>query len=320
MKRSFRTRREEEMGREEITGGADPEGVLAAVLTPMDDGLAPDHPAISAHCHRLLAAGCHGLSVFGTTGEANSLSVEERLAALEALLESGVPADALLPGTGSCALTDTVRLSRAALEAGTPGVLVLPPFYYKGVGDEGLFRFFAEVIERIGDGRLRLYLYHIPQMTGVELGLSLISRLIDAYPGSIAGTKDSSGDRERIETLCREFPSFSVLAGTETLLLETLRNGGTGCISATVNVTSRLARQVYDAHASGRDDEAQALQKRLSVLRASVETYPMIPALKTLMAELTSDEEWRNLRPPLSGLDDEQEKRILAAVPRAELL
>jgi len=295
-------------------------GVLAAVLTPMDEDLAPDHAAFSAHCHRLLAAGCHGLSVFGTTGEANSLSVGERLAALEALLEGGVPANVLLPGTGSCALTDTVLLSRAALGAGTAGVLVLPPFYYKGVGDDGLFRFFAEVIERIGDDRLRLYLYHIPQMTGIQLGLPLISRLLDAYPGKIAGTKDSSGDGERIETLCREFPDFSVLAGTETLLLETLRNGGNGCISATVNVTSRLARQVYDAHAAARDDEAQALQQRLSGLRASIETYPVIPALKILMAELTGDEEWRNLRPPLSGLNDEQEKELLAEVLLAELL
>ena len=312
--------RRQAMSTEESTGGADPRGVFAAVLTPMDGGLAPDHPAFSAHCHRLLAAGCHGLSVFGTTGEANSLSVGERLAALEALLESGVPATVLLPGTGSCALTDTVRLSRAALEAGTAGVLVLPPFYYKGVGDGGLFRFFAEVIERIGDDRLRLYLYHIPQMTGVELGLPLISRLIDAYPGTIAGTKDSSGDRERIGTLCREFPDFSVLAGTETLLLETLRNGGKGCISATVNVTSRLARQVYDAHASGHDDEAQALQERLSALRASIETYPMIPALKALMSSLTGDAGWRNLRPPLSGLDEEQERGLLADVSRADLL
>jgi 4-hydroxy-tetrahydrodipicolinate synthase len=306
------------MGGEVATDGV--EGVLAAVLTPMDEDLAPDHPAFSAHCHRLLAAGCHGLSVFGTTGEANSLSVGERLAALEALLDGGVPANVLLPGTGACALTDTVRLSLSALEAGTNGVLVLPPFYYKGVGDEGLFRFFAEVIERIGDERLRLYLYHIPQMTGIELGLPLISRLIDAYPGTIAGTKDSSGDRERIEILCREFPDFSVLAGSETLLLETLRNGGKGCISATVNVTSRLARQVHDAHASGRDEEARALQQRLSALRASIETYPMIPALKILMANFTSDEEWRNLRPPLSGLDEEQEKQLLSGVPLADLL
>jgi 4-hydroxy-tetrahydrodipicolinate synthase len=297
-----------------------PKGVLAAVLTPMDEELKPNHQAFATHCRRLLAAGCHGLSVFGTTGEANSLSVNERLAALEGLLDSGVPVETLLPGTGSCALTDTVRLSRAALEAGAAGVLVLPPFYYKGVGDDGLFRFFAEVIERVGDDRLRLYLYHIPQMTGVDLGLPLISRLIEAYPGVVVGTKDSSGDRERIMTLCREFPEFSVLAGTETLLLETLRGGGEGCISATVNVTSRLARRVHDAHASGKDDEAEALQERLTQVRMSIEAYPVIPALKLLMTRLTGDEQWRNIRPPLSGLDEKRTKDLLSDAPLTELL
>lgn len=306
------------MDREE--NGAGPRGVLAAVLTPMEGDLSPDHAAFAAHCQRLLAAGCHGLSVFGTTGEANSLSADERLAALEALIESGVPAGTLLPGTGSCALTDTVRLSRGALEAGANGVLVLPPFYYKNVGDEGLFRYFAEVVERVGDDRLRLYLYHIPQMTGIDLDLPLISRLIEAYPGAIAGTKDSSGDRERITTLCGEFPGFSVLAGTETLLLETLRSGGEGCISATVNVTSRLARRVHDAYASGLDDEAEALQERLSQLRGSIEAYPVIPALKILMADLTGDEAWRNLRPPLSELDEKQAQEFLFDMTHENLL
>jgi 4-hydroxy-tetrahydrodipicolinate synthase len=300
--------------------GASPKGVLAAVLTPMDENLGPDHGSFADHCHRLLGAGCHGLSVFGTTGEANSLSVNERLSALEALAESGVPVEKLLPGTGSCALTDTVRLSRVALETEAAGVLVLPPFYYKGVGDDGLYRFFAEVVERVGDDRLRLYLYHIPQMTGVDLGLPLISRLIDAYPGVVVGTKDSSGDRERITTLCREFPGFSVFAGTETLLLETLRAGGDGCISATVNVTSRLARRVYDAHEAGKDGEAAALQERLTQLRASIEAYPVIPALKQLMADLTEDKQWRNIRPPLSGLDEKTTKDLLATTPLAELL
>jgi 4-hydroxy-tetrahydrodipicolinate synthase len=295
-------------------------GVLAAVLTPMDEDLNPGQRAFAAHCHRLLEAGCHGLSVFGTTGEANSLSVDERLAGLEALVEGGVPAETLLPGTGSCALTDTVRLSRAALEAGTAGALVLPPFYYKGVGDDGLFHFFAEVVERVGDDSLRLYLYHIPQMTGVDLGLPLISRLIDAYPGVVVGTKDSSGDRERIMTLCREFPDFYVLAGTETLLLETLSNGGEGCISATVNVTSRLARRVYDAHAAAKHDEAEALQEHLTQLRASIEAYPVIPALKQLMARLTGDRQWRNIRPPLSGLDERHAEDLLSNVSLADLL
>ena len=275
------------MDRKESAGGADPKGVLAAVLTPMDQDLNPDHQAFATHCHRLLAAGCHGLSVFGTTGEANSLSVDERL---------------------------------AALEAGTAGALVLPPFYYKGVGDDGLFRFFAEVVERVGDDRLRLYLYHIPQMTGVDLGLPLISRLIDAYPSIVVGTKDSSGNRERIMTLCREFPGFSVLAGTETLLLETLRSGGGGCISATVNVTSRLARRVHDAHAAGKHGDAEALQERLTQLRASIEAYPVIPALKQLMARLTGDEQWRNIRPPLSTLDEKRTQDLLSNVPLAEML
>src|SRR5918995_6723309 len=295
-------------------------GILAAVLTPMDQDLNPDHQAFAAHCQRLLAAGCHGLSVFGTTGEANSLSVDERLAALEALVESGVPPETLLPGTGSCALTDTVRLSRAALEAGTAGALVLPPFYYKDVGDDGLFRFFAEVIERIGDDRLRLYLYHIPQMTGIDLGLPLISRLIDAYPGVVVGTKDSSGDRGRITTLRREFPDFSVLAGAETLLLETRRGGGEGCISPPVNVPPRLTRRVHDAHAAGKDDEAEALQERLTQLRVSIEAYPVIPALKQLMATLTFEEQWRNIRPPLSSLDEKHTNALLSNVPLAELL
>ena len=295
-------------------------GVLAAALTPMDRDLAPDHASFVAHCGRLLSTGCHGLAVFGTTGEANSLSADERLAALEALIEGGVPAERLLPGTGSSALTETVRLSRAALEAGVGGVLVLPPFYYKGVDDEGLFRFFAEVVERVGDERLRVFLYHIPHLTGVGFGFALISRLLDAYPGIVVGTKDSSGDAERIATLCREFPDLSVLAGTEALLLDTLQNGGDGSISATVNVTSRLARRVYDAHHAGADDEAEALQGRLTGLRATIEAHPLIPALKRITAELTGDDGWRNLRPPLSALDEARAHELLSRLPLKDLL
>ena len=287
----------------------------------MDGDLGPNHASFVAHCRRLLAAGCHGLAVFGTTGEASSLSADERLAALEALIEGGVPGETLLPGTGSSALTETVRLSRAALEAGSCGVLVLPPFYYKGVDDEGLFRFFAEVVERVGDDRLRVFLYHIPHLTGVGFGFGLISRLLDAYPGTVVGTKDSSGDAERIAALCREFPDLCVLAGTETLLLDTLRWGGDGCISATVNVTSRLARRVHDAYrAAGADDEAEALQGRLTEIRTLIEAYPMIPALKRIAAELTGDESWRNLRPPLSALDEVRAEDLLSRLPLEELL
>jgi len=205
-----------------------------------------------------------------------------------------------------------VRLSRAALEIGAPGVLVLPPFYYKEVGDDGLFRFFAELIERVADPRLRVYLYHFPRMTGVGISLPLIARLLEAYPGVIVGTKDSSNDRERIETVCREFPGFHVFAGTERFLLDTLRNGGAGCISATVNVTSRQARRVHDAHEAGREGEAAKLQEHLTSLRATIEAFPQIPALKSIMGLLTGESVWSNLRPPLVPLENGQAGELMS--------
>ena len=292
--------------------GSSLRGVFAAALTPMDRDLNIDREAFAAHCRRLLDAGCHGLGVFGTTGEANSLSAEERIPALHALVEDGVPAESLLPGTGSCALTEAVRLGTAALEAGVAGVLVLPPFYYKDVSDDGLFGFFAELIERIGDDYLRVYLYNFPQMTGIGFSLSLIHRLLETYPGVVVGTKDSSGDRARIRETCLEFPEFSVFAGTERYLLDTLRWGGAGCISATVNVTSRPARRVYDAHEVSQEGEAESLQEQLTGLRAEIEAFPMIPALKFLMRGSTGEECWSNLRPPLRNLNKDQADDLLS--------
>jgi 4-hydroxy-tetrahydrodipicolinate synthase len=281
------------------------EGVYAAALTPLRDDLSIDGRAFAEHCRRLLDEGCDGLAIFGTTGEANSFSVGERVDAWTALVADGVPARTLLPGTGACALTDAVTLTREALAIGASGVLALPPFYYKGVSDDGLFRFFAELIERVGDDRLRLFLYHIPPQTILGFSFALIGRLLDAYPGVIAGTKDSSGDAARIEAVCREFPQLRVFAGTEALLLDTLGWGGAGCISATVNVTAPLSAEVYRT----RSGEAQ---ERLTQRRLDLERFPVIPALKAILRERTGDETWRNLRPPLVALDEAQERGLLA--------
>src|SRR5436853_4892655 len=180
-------------------------GVLAPVLTPFRSDLSPDAARFVRHCRWLLAQGCAGLAVFGTTSEANSLSVEEREALLEQLLGEGIEAGRLLPGTGCCAISDTVRLTRAAVRAGCAGVLMLPPFYYKGVSDEGLFRAFAEVIERVGDARLRVYLYHIPPVAQVGFSGNLIGRLLAAYPRAIAGMKDSSGDWSNTKAMLDAF-------------------------------------------------------------------------------------------------------------------
>jgi 4-hydroxy-tetrahydrodipicolinate synthase len=273
-------------------------GVFAAVLTPMREDLSIDRVAFAGHCRRLLDAGCHGLGIFGTTGEANSLSIAERVDAWSALVEDGIPADALLPGTGACALPDAVTLAREALELGAPGVLALPPFYYKGVSDDGLFRYFAELIDRVGDDRLRVFLYHIPPMAAVGFSEELIARLLDAFPGIVAGTKDSAGDAERIERICKAFPQLTVFAGSERFLLDTLRWGGDGCISATCNVTAEQTRAVYDAWERG-DDEADALQAALTEARAAFDGRPLIPALKAAMRERTGEDVWCNLRPPL---------------------
>src|SRR3954451_14380125 len=202
------------------------DGVYAAALTPLREDLSIDGRAFAEHCRRLLGEGCDGLAIFGTTGEANSFSVSERVTAWEALVADGIPGDALLPGTGACALPDAVTLTREALAAGARGVLALPPFYYKDVSDDGLFGFFAELIERVGDDRLRLFLYHIPPQAVVGFTPALIGRLRDAYPGIVTGTKDSSGRAGRIERICREFPDLTVFAGREKLLLCLLRWGG----------------------------------------------------------------------------------------------
>jgi 4-hydroxy-tetrahydrodipicolinate synthase len=282
------------------------EGVYAAALTPLRADLSIDRRAYAAHCRRLLDEGCDGLAIFGTTGEANSFSVGERVDAWEALVADGVPARTLLPGTGACALTDAVVLTHEALEIGAPGVLALPPFYYKGVSDDGLFRFFAELIERVGDDRLRLFLYHIPPQTILGFSFELIGRLLDAYPGVIAGTKDSSGDPARIEAVCREFPQLGVFAGTEALLLDTLRWGGAGCISATVNVTAALSAEVFRT----RSEEAQ---ERLTQRRLYLERFPVIPALKAILRERTGEDAW-HVRPPLVGLDPARERELLAGL------
>src|SRR5512143_4215337 len=192
-------------------------GVLAPLLTPFRQDLAPDPVRLVAHGRWLLDHGCAALAPFGTTSEANSLSVEEREKLLDALLDGGIPADRLVPGTGCCALPDTVRLTSSAVRRGCAGVLVLPPFYYKAVSDDGLFRSFAEVIERVGDDRLRVYLYHIPPVAQVGVGPKLVERLLRAYPRAIAGMKDSSGDLAHTKAMLERFAKdgFDVFVGSE---------------------------------------------------------------------------------------------------------
>jgi 4-hydroxy-tetrahydrodipicolinate synthase len=291
-------------------------GVLSPVVTPFGKDLAPDAARFVRHCKWLLANGCSGLAVFGTNSEANSMSVGEKLELLEALVAGGVPAAALMPGTGHCALTDSVAMTRRAVELGCGGVLMLPPFYYKGVSDEGLYRNFAEVIERVGDDRLRLYLYHIPPVSQVPITLGLIERLLKQYPGAVAGLKDSSGDWSNTKAVLDAFAKagFDVFAGSEVFLLDNMRHGGKGCITATGNVNPGAIDQVYR---NWQAPNADALQAGITATRKIVQKVPMIPALKAIIASYGNDPQWRTVRPPLVELERSQEEGLIAELRAA---
>jgi 4-hydroxy-tetrahydrodipicolinate synthase len=285
-----------------------PRGVFAAALTPLQDDLSPDIGATIGHYRWLLDEGCDGIVCLGTTGEANSFSLDERLALLDALGTTDLPSK-LVVGTGCCAVPDTVRLSKKAMEIGAAGVLVLPPFYYKGASDEGLYAAYAETIERIGDPALKLYIYHFPKMTAIDMGLELIGRLIAAYPDNVVGLKNSSGDWGSISSMIEAFPGFDVFAGTEEFLLPTLKLGGPGCMSATVNL---LAPQSAEVYAKWRDDGAEALQEHLTTLRRTISRSAPIPSMKALLARQTGTAAWTKVRPPLVAIDAAQTERLAA--------
>ena len=290
-------------------------GVFAAALTPLTAELAPDIARLAGHCRWLLDHGCDGLAVLGTTGEANSFSVDERLAILDGLFEAGIPGHTLIPGTGCCAVPDTVSLTRRAVELGAAGVLVLPPFYYKNVGDDGLFAAYSEVIEGVGDVRLKVYLYHFPQMSAAPISYGLIERLLHRYPDTVAGMKDSSGDIDNMAGAASAFPGFSVFSGSDELMLPLLRAGGSGCITAVSNVASGLAARVYAGWRLGRDIEAD--NALLVAVRQAIARYPLSAALKEIMARLTGEVGWRRVRPPLVPMEDGDAEALTSALDDA---
>ena len=317
-------------------------GVLAPVVTPFKSDLAPDSQRFIAHCKWLLSQNC-GLAVFGTNSEANSLSLEERLNLLDELVAAGVDPARMMPGTGCCSIMETVKLTKQAVGNGCAGVLMLPPFYYKDVSEEGLYRYFSEVVQRVGDARLKIYLYHIPPVAVVGITPKLVERLLAAYPNAIAGMKDSSGDWNNTKTFLDVFAetappaptaraarTFDVFVGSESFLLANMRNGGVGTISATANVNPAAIHELYQKCSgvcakrrrngkalgtSASTTELEHDQARLNVVREvfSNRKFPsMIAALKQALAIYTDDPAWRTVRPPLIELTSEQAKTLAA--------
>jgi 4-hydroxy-tetrahydrodipicolinate synthase len=284
-------------------------GVLVPALTPFKADLSPDRERYLAHLQWLLRQGADGLAIFGTTSEANSMSVEEKIDLLDFVIEGGIAPSKLMPGTGCCALTDSVRLTAHAARRKCGGVLMLPPFYYKGVGDDGLFRNFSEVVQRVGDASLKVYLYHIPPQSATPITLNLIAQLVKAYPKTVIGLKDSSGDWSNTAAVLKAFPDFDVFPGSELFLLQGLRAGGQGCITATGNINPAGIRKVYEGWQTPAADELQAGIDRV---RKTLQAYPMMPSLKRMIAYFHADPEWVHVRPPLVNLADEKWASLLA--------
>jgi len=284
-------------------------GVLVPVLTPFTPSGDPDLGRFVAFCRWLLEQGAGGLSVFGTTSEANSMSSPERMALLDGLIEAGIPPGKLMPGTGACSITEAATLVRHAVGRGCSGVLLLPPFYYKGVSDDGIFAFVSGVIDKVASSALRIYLYHIPPVAQVGYSLDLVGRLIKAYPETVVGLKDSSGDWDNTAALLERFPGFAVFPGSEVFLLDALRKGGAGCITASGNVNVPGIRKVYE---NWRGPQSDALQAEISALRKTLQAYPMIPALKRIVAHFHKDPDWATVRPPLVALEQAQSTALIA--------
>jgi 4-hydroxy-tetrahydrodipicolinate synthase len=286
-------------------------GVLAPVVTPFKADLSPDSQRFIAHCKWLLSQNC-GLAVFGTNSEANSLSMEERAMLLDELVAAGVDPSRMMPGTGCCSIMETVKLTAQAVEHGCAGVLMLPPFYYKDVSEEGLYRYYSEVVQRVGDRRLKIYLYHIPPVAVVGVTTGLVERLLAAYPNAIAGMKDSSGDWNSTKTFLDAFAKsgFDVFVGSESFLLAGMRNGVVGTISATANVNPAAIHKLYTEWKNPDTGEQQA---KLNVTRdVFSRKYLMIAALKQAIAIYADDPAWAKVRPPLMELTPEQAKTLAA--------
>ena len=292
-----------------------PQGVIAPILTPFENDGSIARDLWISHAKWVLDQGAHYLSPFGTTGEALSVSRYERLQALEWLVEAGISPSRLMPGTGVTALPETVELTRHAVRLGSAGVMVLPSFFYTGVGDNGQARYFSEIIERVANPALRMILYHIPQNSGVPVSPALTARLSEAFPETVVAYKDSAGDGNNTAAVIAAAPSVAVFPSSEAQLTKGLASGAAGCISATVNLNAAAIRAVYDGASAGKD--VADADTAIKAFRKTIQDAGLIPAMKAVLAVRSGDKRWLNLRAPHENASLAQGEALVAALGSA---
>lgn len=284
-------------------------GVISPTLTPFNDDLGIAEDLYVAHAKRCLADGCVGLAPFGTTSEALSVGMDERMHMLEKLVGAGIPAAKLIPGTGLTNLPDTIRLTRHAVELGCAGAMTLPPFYFKDVAQQGLYDYFARLIDGVGDERLNIYLYHIPQVAGVGIPVPLVRRLYEDFPGTVVGIKDSSGTWENTSALLA-IEGLIVYPGNELPLVEALELGAMGSITATANLNAAGVARVIRTFDEQGAAAARAAHEDVKTFRLAVQGYAPIPVMKRMFALTTGDARWANTRPPLLPASAEEGQKL----------
>jgi 4-hydroxy-tetrahydrodipicolinate synthase len=289
-------------------------GLVAPILTPFNDDLSVATSLYVTHAEWLFDEGCAGIAPFGTTGEALSVGIDERIAAIRELIDGGIDPAKMIPGTGLSNVADTARLSRACLDMGCAAVMTLPPFYFKSVTEEGLYRYFEHLIAAIGPDA-RIYLYHIPPIAIVGIPPTLAARLHADFPNQVVGIKDSSGNWDNTRTLL-EIEGMIVYPGSELPLLEALNLGAPGCISATANINASNIVRVLALFAQGDMASTQDLHETVKRFRLLMQDYSPIPAQKRLLAIATGDERWANVRPPLTAMSEEAGRELAVILKR----
>ncbi|TMH35317.1 MAG: dihydrodipicolinate synthase family protein [Betaproteobacteria bacterium] len=286
---------------------ARPRGVIAATATPVDAAFRPDLPRLLRHCRALLDGGCDAINLLGTTGEATSFSLEQRLGVMRAIFDAGMPMHRFMVGTGLCSLDETATLTRAACEMRFAGALVLPPFFYPLVQADGLITYVDALIARVDRPSLAIYLYHIPQNTQVPWPVSVVAELRRRHPAALVGLKDSAGDLAYSREIVRAVPELDVFPGSEASLVQANADGFAGCISASVNLTAAPSQAGWSAQ--GTPDGAAAIAKA-AAMRAALSRQPLIASVKAALAVRYDDAEWSRLCPPLQGLSEAQSQTL----------
>jgi 4-hydroxy-tetrahydrodipicolinate synthase len=280
-------------------------GVIAAIATPIDEGGAPGLKRAVNLARYLLDNGCDGLNVLGTTGEATSFSVDERKGVMDAYKANGLPMHRLMVGTGAASVTDAVALTRHAADLGFGGALVLPPFYYKGVPNDGLAAYIETLVKATDQKPIPIYLYHFPAMSGLPWHVALIRRLLDSFSSRIAGLKDSSGDMAYARSAAAIAKNFAVFPSTEACLLEARRGDFAGCISATANLNADLCARAWSEGDTTALDAAVAIRKLF-------DGKPLVPGVKALLAHIHGDAGLSRVRPPLAPFSAADRASVIA--------